>query len=341
MPSPNLSALYELFKKAFGVSPSEVIPITSHASPRKRYRLKHEETSCVGVISENTPETRTFWYFTDVFRSLNLPVPEVYIKSADEQSYLEEDLGDETLFSKVQKIRLTSPDNFPQKGIDLYKKSLEWLAKFQIETATKIDFTKATPFVAFDKSSMMLDLRYFEREFLSRTKLEIDPLKLEEGFLQLVDEIYSENDQYFMYRDFQARNIMVKDKKVFFIDYQGGRRGPLQYDVASLVYQSKACIPVAIRKELVNHYSAHIRDVYGIAESDFYSRFYSILLLRILQVLGTYGAQGLRDGKEYFKDSIPPAIKNLEELLPELSLPSYLEATLQECTVRYTKGDLF
>lgn len=341
MPQPNLSALYELFKKAFGVSPSEIIPISSHASPRKRYRLKADSSSCIGVITDNAPETRTFCYFTEIFRSLNLPVPEVYIKSADDLTYLEEDLGDETLFSHVQKLKIKSNYKFPTEAVELYKKSLEWLSKFQVEAAKVIDFSKASPFIAFNKSSMMLDLQYFEREFLSRTKLEIDPIRLEESFSQLIEEIYSEKDNFFMYRDFQARNIMVKDGKTFFIDYQGGRKGPLQYDVASLVYQSKACIPRQTRKELVTHYIQHISSSYGIAEADFYSRFYSILLLRILQVLGTYGAQGLREGKEYFKESIPPALKNLEELLPELSLSEYLESVLQECTVRFTKGDLF
>ena len=336
-----LTALQSLFKKRFGSEPSNVTPVTSHASPRKRFRLTSDSQSCIGVISENIPESKTFWYFTEIFRSLNLPVPEVFAKSSDEKSYLEEDLGDETLFSFVQHHKNKTDLSFPSEGVELYKRSLEWLAQFQIRAASLIDFSRATPFQSFDQQSMMIDLRYFEREFLTQTKLEIDPLRLEEDFVTLIKQIYSSSDQFFMYRDFQARNIMVKGGKVFFIDYQGGRKGPLQYDVASLVYQSKALIPNDIRKELVTHYSSYIRDGFGISEEVFYDRFYLILLLRILQVLGTYGAQGLKGGKEYFKESIPPAIKNLEELLPQLSLPQYLSSVLKDCTVRLNQGDLF
>ncbi len=223
------------------------------------------------------------------------------------------------MFDFLAKTR--EQEGFSENIVHEYRKVLRILPKIQIAGGSDLDYSVCYPREAFDKQSMMWDLNYFKYYFLKLAKIPFDEQELEDDFQAFSDYLLSAPSDFFLYRDFQSRNVMLKDGEVFFIDYQGGRRGALQYDLASLLYDGKADIPQAIRNELFHFYLAELEDYMDVDEKQFTSFFYGFVLIRIMQAMGAYGFRGFYEKKEHFLKSIPYAIKNLEGLLPELKLP--------------------
>jgi len=234
---------------------------------------------------------------------------------------LQEDLGDKTLRDFLPK----NDENFSPQTINLYKKSVEKLAHLQIKGGENLDYSVCYPRPAFDKQSMLWDFNTFKYYFLKLAKIPFDEQLLENEINHFVDYLLTAKTDYFLFRDFQSRNIMIKNNEPYFIDYQGGRKGALQYDLASLLYQSSANIPQNIREEVLEHYLNIAERLTPIDRKNFKEYFYGYVLIRCIQVFGTYGFRGLYERKEYFIKSIPFAIQNikfvLENAFPPIDLP--------------------
>ena len=233
-------------------------------------------------------------------------------------------MGDETLFSIISKVR--KDENFPQELISYYKKVIEQLPQFQVKAGKDLDYSVCYPRSAFDEQSMMWDLNYFKYYFLKLARVQFGEQNLEDDFRRLCDFLLQADDEYFLYRDFQSRNIMIFKNEPYFIDYQGGRKGALQYDLASLLHDAKANIPQQVREELLQHYIEVVNNILPVNEKEFIKYYYGFVLIRILQAMGAYGYRGFYERKEHFLQSIPYALKNLKWILENNYFPVRLKS---------------
>ena len=327
--------LRELFTKTFGEDATTFSPLSAHASHRMMFRLSTKKNSVIGVFHAASGENEAFFYFTKIFQSLYLPVPNILAITDDNLFYIEEDLGDETLLDVIKKSKTPN--------LTLLKKVIKTLLAFQIKGSQVIDFDKCFPIKAFDNVSMKKDLMYFKREFLGRTNLKINDSDFESGVGELLDSLVKCESNFFLYRDFQTRNIMVKNDDPYFIDYQGGRKGALQYDVASLLFQSQAMFSDSIREELLQYYLNELESEYKKSKQDFLAYYPQFVFLRLIQVLATYGVQGLGAQKKYFLDSIPLALNNLKSLNEKNffnGLPKYFKDLINEMLLHFNNNTL-
>lgn len=332
--------LFSLFERFFGEPAQNCEPIKAHASERQIYRLSSGSNKAIGIFNNDFLENRAFVYFTEHFRSLGLPVPQIYGTDLERSVYLQQDLGSETLYSVLEHSR-TSDNEMSETCENLFTKALKYLPEFQVLAGRSLDYSMCYPRQVFDDESVLYDMEMFRKEFLGRLDIRVDDSRLKEDFYSLAAYVSQSDKSHFMYRDFQTRNIMVQDDDLYFIDYQGGRRGPLQYDVASILYQSKAKLSLGARQRLLEAYLKKLEQLIPVSRREFYNYFDAFLLLRLMQVLGTYGTQGLALGKQYFLESIPLALKNLEEHLYALRwLGSELKRVLEEVVNRNIRGDL-
>jgi aminoglycoside/choline kinase family phosphotransferase len=283
------------------------------ASYREYYRISYDGSTVIGVYNEDLKENQAFISFSNTFNELNLNVPKVLHTDLDKNVYLLNDLGDATLYSIIYEKK--HDYNSSPELIVLYKKALERLQKFQIAADKKIDYKVCYPRAKFDCQSILWDLNYFKYDFLKLGRIGFDEQLLENDFQNFSEFVSSVDSNYFLYRDFQSRNIMVKDDDIYFIDFQGGRKGALQYDVASLLYDAKAEIPNYFREELLNHYLEKLESDYNLKRTEFMKSYYAFVLIRIMQAMGAYGFRGLFEKKVHLIKSILPARKNLKYLL--------------------------
>ena len=321
--------LADLFKKWAGEQCLTCEPLGANGSNRLYYRMKGATQGCIGAYNPDKRENKAFCYYSKEFTQLGLPVPELYAEGEDGEIYLQQDLGDHTLYEKLQQDK-----SFGEELVKLYQQVLSDLVRFQIG-GKNLDFSYAYPRGAFDHQSMQWDLNYFKYYFLKTSSVGFDEQLLEDDFQTLIQYLLEENCSYFMYRDFQARNIMLIDGKPIYIDYQGARKGAAQYDVASLLYSAKSEIPEERRTELLNYYIEQLSAKVDIDIDKFREHFYGYVLIRILQAMGAYGFRGYFERKEYFLQSVPLAKNNLRNLLINHPLPiniSYLNKTLIRLT---------
>ena len=311
--------LYELYKKYTGCDAVEITELPSSGSNRRYFRLSGEPT-LIGVVRTSVEENDAFIYMAKHFKEKNLPVPEVLIVSDDHIAYLQEDLGDTILYNVIEKGRLTSV--FSEEEKKLLVKTIRKLPDLQFAGADGMDFRHCYPSPGFDARSIMWDLNYFKYCFLKATGLDFLEGKLEDDFQRLTDVLLRSSSATFMYRDFQSRNVMIKDGEPWFIDFQGGRKGPVYYDVASFLWQAKANFPNSLRQELLKEYIDALRKYIPVNEDYFYSQLHHFVLFRTLQVLGAYGFRGYFEKKPHFMQSVPFAIANLRELL-KVPYPEY------------------
>jgi aminoglycoside/choline kinase family phosphotransferase len=311
--------IIQLFEHHFQEKVDSFSMLPASGSDREYCRLQNANRSVIGAVNADVKENTAFLSFTNHFRKKELPVPEIYTVSSDLKKYLLEDLGNTTLFDFLSKTR--ESEGFSENIISEYRKVLQVLPKIQIIAGKDLNYSVCYPREAFDKQSMMWDLNYFKYYFLKLAKIPFDEQELEDDFQAFSNYLLSAPSGFFMYRDFQSRNVMLKDDQVYFIDYQGGRRGALQYDLASLLYDGKADIPQDARNQLFQFYLAELKNYMHVNENEFTSYFNGFVLIRIMQAMGAYGFRGFYEKKEHFLKSIPYAIRNLENLLPKLKLP--------------------
>ncbi|MBO4739468.1 MAG: phosphotransferase [Bacteroidales bacterium] len=311
-----------LFDKTFHhpVLSTELLPASG--SNRKYFRITYPQGTAIGVFNDDKKENEAFLSFTKHFLHQGIAVPQILAEDIDNNIYLLSDLGDETLYSFLTKQRQANPtDIFPEELMVYYKKALKGLLNIQFCGKNGLDFGKCYPRGAFDAQSIRWDLNYFKYYFLKLAKIPFDEQLLENDFDTLTDFLLEADSQYFLYRDFQSRNLMILNGEIYFIDYQGGRKGALQYDVASLLYDGKANIPEHIREELLEYYIENLQTVNPQQAQSFRKYYYAFVFIRIMQAMGSYGFRGFYEGKKHFLQSIPFALNNLKWLLANVQLP--------------------
>ncbi len=305
--------LIRLFESHFTAEVTFFALLPASGSYREYARLKSANHQVIAAYNQDVKENQAFLEFSAHFKNKNIPVPQIFAINGSEDCYLQEDLGNTTLFDFLTETR--EKEGFSIKIVDEYKKVLRELPRIQLVAGKDIDYSVCYPREAFDKQSMMWDLNYFKYYFLKLAKVPFDEQALEDDFQAFSDYLLAVDNNAFLYRDFQSRNVMLKDGKVYFIDYQGGRKGALQYDLASLLYDAKANIPEAERDELLEFYLNELMQYKHVDREKFKSLFDGYVLIRIMQAMGAYGFRGFYEKKEHFLKSIPFALKNLETLL--------------------------
>jgi aminoglycoside/choline kinase family phosphotransferase len=312
--------LAQLFEKRFGKAADTVASLEADGSQRTYFRITAAELSVIGAHGPDAEENHAFLRFSDAFRRIGLPVPEIY--AADEAAgiWLEEDLGDTTLFRALTDAREHELAEFPASLVPVYERVADLLPRFQIEGGRVIDYRDAYPRAAFDLQSMRWDLNYFKYHFLKLAHVPFNEQRLENDFEQLAAFLLEADTSHFLYRDFQSRNIMIRQGQPWFIDYQGGRRGAPQYDIASLLYDAKAAIPDPVRGRILDRYLHALGRLLPIDRGQFLEHYRGYVLIRIMQAMGAYGYRGLFERKTRFLQSVPYAARNLALLL-ETGLP--------------------
>ena len=312
--------LRNLFTNHFKEDVNDISPLPAHGSNREYFRMSNAQRSVIGAKNQDRLENDAFVSFSKHFQSKNLAVPEIYAEDLDKDIYLQQDLGDTTLFDYLLKVREGRKD-FPDELLKTYEQVVETLPHFQIKGGQGLDYSKSYPHHSFDRQSMMWDLNYFKYYFLKLAHIRFNEQQLEQDFRTFTDFLLGADSHHFLYRDFQSRNIMLKDNKPWFIDYQGGRKGALQYDVASLLFDAKADLPFEVREHLLDHYLTTVEGIIPIDRDVFTKHYYAFVFIRIMQAMGAYGYRGFYERKTHFLQSIPYAIRNLEYLVRKIDLP--------------------
>jgi aminoglycoside/choline kinase family phosphotransferase len=311
--------LMKMFTQWSGEKVESMTLLPPSGSYREYIRLSGGSKSALGAFNSDRKENEAFLGFSEHFYKQGLKVPQIYAKNIEQDIYLLEDLGHTTLFDFLQEIR--AEEGFSVILIDFYKKTIKQLVQFQLKGTEGLDFDLCYPRKAFDKQSMLWDLHYFKYYFLKLAQIPFDEQALEDDFNRLIKFLLEADHHYFLYRDFQSRNVMVKQGEPWFIDYQGGRKGALQYDLASLLYDGKADIPSKVREELYLYYLQELKKHIEVNEPSFRDHFAAYVYIRIMQAMGAYGFRGFYEKKEHFLKSIPFALENISYLLKNHPLP--------------------
>jgi aminoglycoside/choline kinase family phosphotransferase len=309
-------SILRMFERHFGARPSSVLEIGADGSNRTYYRLVGPAMeSAVGGVGPDPEENRAFFSYTRTLHAAGFPVPELYATDVEAGTWLSEDLGDTTLFDALLHARTREGGAFPASMVPVYRRVLAALPRLQVEGGRIIDFDVAYPRAAFDKQSIRWDLNYFKYHFLKLAHIPFSEQRLENDFGTLTRYLLEAEADHFLYRDFQSRNVMLREGEPWFIDYQGGRRGALQYDVASLLYDAKAALPESLRDELLEHYLDALAEEIDVDRARFREQYRAYVIVRVLQALGAYGYRGFFERKPRFLQSVPLAAQNLALLL--------------------------
>lgn len=316
-----MEILSQLFEKHFRTPVVNVQPLQGQlgGSGRRIVRLHGEQQSAIGILYGVREENAAFLEFSRHFRRHGLPVPEIYAEDLSQGAYIEQDLGDTTLFDFLSQHR--NGPSIASDAVEYYRRALAILPRFQIEAARDLNYKVCYPRGSFDRQSIAWDLNYFKYYFLRLAGIPFSEQALEDDFSRLTKFLLSAPHDYFLYRDFQSRNIMLHEGELYFLDYQGGRKGALQYDVASLLYDAKADLPPNVRQQLLNDYLDSLSNFIPVERPAFLHHYYAYVYVRIMQALGAYGFRGFYERKPHFLQSVPYALKNLRWLLHNVTLP--------------------
>ena len=331
-------SLESLFEQYTGSAPVSSVALTGSASHRRYYRLTGADgRTLIGVEGTDPDENRAFLTIDRHFAAKGINVPQVV--AVDGLCYLQEDLGSTVLYDALAAGR--SSGNYSTDEVALLRKTLAALPKIQVEGARGLDFSVCYPQPSFDARMVDFDLNYFKYDFLKLVGMEFNEVFLQDDFDRLKADLLAEPSDTFLYRDFNARNVMLVDGEPYFIDFQGGRRGPVYYDVASFLWQARAKYPEALREELLQVYLDALRAYGPVDEVHFRQRLRLFILFRMLQVLGCYGYRGLWEGNKAFSSSIPPALAIVKSLLPFNDYPYLSEVLAKLCGGDPEEGVLF
>ena len=313
----DVEELKALFKAYFGAEAVSVEKLAGAGSDREYWRLRASDArSAVGAKGTVLEENKAFVAISDHFASKGLNVPRVLAVGEDGMCYLQDDLGDDSLYDAVSQGRRQASYSSGEKALLL--KAVAYLPRLQFEGAEGFDFSVCYPQSEFDRRNILFDLNYFKYDYLKLTAAPFDEIALQDDFERLADDLLSAACPWgFMYRDFQARNVMLSNGEPYFIDFQGGRRGPVCYDVVSFVYQAAARYSAALREELTQAYIAAAKPYADLDNDAFRAALRLYALFRTLQVLGAYGFRGYIEKKGKFVESVPFALANAAQLCPE------------------------
>lgn len=320
--------IVNVFVTFYGSEPDEIIALPPSGSDRKYFRLSINGKTFVAAYNQTIEENEAFVSFTKHFMTKNLPVPEIYYYDPESGVYFQKDLGDTNLYTWLQRKDLTR--GFDEETKELYKKVLSTLASFQVNGVEGLDVSRCYPHKSFDKRSMMWDLNYFKYLYLKLLAVPFSEPALESDFLALTDFLLKAGQKYFLYRDFQTANIMVVNGSPWFIDYQGGRLGAPQYDVASLLYDAKISMNDDDRDELLHFYMDLFCPLAGVDKEEYLSYYSAFSLIRVMQACGAFGFRGLYENKPTFSDSVVPGGYVLQKIAQDvgayIKLPELYQA---------------
>jgi aminoglycoside/choline kinase family phosphotransferase len=324
-----MDVLKQLFERHFHVPTERVQPLQGQlgGSGRAIVRLAGGGFTAIGILYPVREENVAFLEFSRHFRRHGLPVPEIYAEDLSQNAYLEEDLGNTTLFELLGQNR--DGDVIAPPAVEAYRKVVAALPRFQVEAGGDLNYKVCYPRSSFDRQSIAWDLNYFKYYFLRLAGIPFNEQALELDFTRLTKFLLSANHDYFLYRDFQSRNVMLREGQPFFLDYQGGRKGALQYDIASLLFDGKADLPPELRQQLLDHYLDSLSSYISVDRDAFMEHYYAYVYVRILQALGAYGYRGFFERKAHFLQSVPYALKNLAWLAANVKLPIALPALME------------
>jgi aminoglycoside/choline kinase family phosphotransferase len=324
-----MDVLKQLFEQHFRAPATRIHQLQGElgGSGRKIIRLSNERASAIGILYNVREENVAFLEFSRHFRRHGLPVPEIYGEDLAQGAYLEEDFGDVSLFEFLSRHR--TGETIAPAVIDAYRKVVAVLPRFQVEAGRDLNYKVCYPRSSFDRQSINWDLNYFKYYFLRLAGIPFSEQALEDDFGRLTKFLLSAPHDYFLYRDFQSRNVMLRDGQPYFLDYQGGRKGALQYDIASLLYDAKADLPPDVRKQLLDNYLDALAGFIPLDRDAFMQYYYAYVYIRIMQALGAYGFRGFYERKVHFLQSVPYALKNLRWLLHNVKLPIALPTLLE------------
>jgi len=324
-----MDVLKQLFEQHFHSPALRMEPLQGQlgGSGRLIVRISGEKLTAIGVLYNIREENVAFLEFSRHFRRHSLPVPEIYAEDLSHGGYVEEDLGDTTLFEFLSAHR--AGENVAPEVVEAYRKVVAVLPRFQVEAGRDLNYKVCYPRPSFDRQSIAWDLNYFKYYFLRLAGVPFNEQALEDDFVRLTKFLLSADRDYFLYRDFQSRNVMLRDGSPFFVDYQGGRKGALQYDIASLLYDAKADLPPTLRQQLLEHYLDALAGFVDLDRSAFMHHFYPYVYVRTMQALGAYGFRGFYERKPVFLQSVPYALKNVRWLLHNVTLPIELPTLME------------
>ncbi len=323
-----MDVLKRLFEQHFHAPAERAEPLKGQlgGSGRTIVRLSGAGHAAIGILYSVREENAAFLEFSRHFRRHGLPVPEIFAVNFDRGAYLEEDLGDTTLFEFLGVHR--KGDAIAPEAVEAYRKVVAVLPRFQVEAGRDLNYKVCYPRASFDRQSIAWDLNYFKYYFLRLAGVPFNEQAIEVDFSRLTKLLLAAPRDYFLYRDFQSRNVMLREGQPWFLDYQGGRKGALQYDIASLLYDAKADLPPALRQLLLDHYLDTLAGFIALDRAAFMEHYYAYVYVRILQALGAYGFRGFYERKPLFLASVPYALKNLRWLRDNVRLPVALPALL-------------
>ena len=327
-----MDVLKNLFEQHFRSPVERVQPLQGQlsGSGRNVIRLAGGKHSAIGILYGVREENVAFLEFSRHFRRHGLPVPEIYAEDLSQGAYLEQDLGDTTLFDFLSSNR--SGESIAPEVSEAYRRVVAMLPRFQIEAGHDLNYKLCYPRASFDRQSIAWDLNYFKYYFLRLAGVPFNEQALEDDFARLTKFLLSAGRDYFLYRDFQSRNVMLRDGNPFFVDYQGGRKGALQYDIASLLYDAKGDLPPELRQQLLDYYLDCLAGYIKLEREGFMHYYYAYVYVRIMQALGAYGFRGFYERKAHFLQSVPYALKNVRWLLHNVTLPIALPALMDAFT---------
>jgi aminoglycoside/choline kinase family phosphotransferase len=323
-----MDVLKRLFEQHFRMPAEQVQPLQGQlgGSGRTIVRLAAGKLSAIGILYSVLEENVAFLEFSKHFYRRGLPVPVIYAEDLSQGAYLEEDLGDTTLFEFLGANR--DGESIAPPAIEAYRKVVAALPRFQVEAGRDLNYKVCYPRASFDRQSIAWDLNYFKYYFLRLAGVPFNEQALEHDFSRLMKFLLSARNDYFLYRDFQSRNVMLRGGLPFFLDYQGGRKGALQYDIASLLYDGKADLPPQLRQQLLDYYLDCLGGFIDVDREAFMEHYYAFVYVRIMQALGAYGFRGFYERKAHFLQSVPYALKNLRWLANHVKLPIALPALM-------------
>ena len=324
-----MDALKRLFEQHFKTPVERLLPVQGQlgGSGRIIVRLSGGGHTVIGILYSVREENVAFLEFSRHFRRRGLPVPEIYAEDLSHGAYIEQDLGDTTLFEFLGTHR--TGDEIGAPAIEAYRKVVAALPRFQVEAGRDLNYKVCYPRSSFDRQSINWDLNYFKYYFLRLAGVPFNEQLLEDDFSRLTKFLLSAPHDYFLYRDFQSRNVMLLDGNPYFLDYQGGRKGALQYYIASLLFDGKADLPPEVRQELLDHYLDSLATYLPVDRTTFLEHYYAYVYVRILQAMGAYGFRGFYERKTHFLQSVPYALKNLRWLDENIKLPVALPALME------------
>jgi aminoglycoside/choline kinase family phosphotransferase len=327
-----MDVLKRLFEEHFHAPATQVQPLQSQlsGSGRNIARLANDEVTAIGILHNVREENVAFLEFSRCFRRHGLPVPEIYGEDLSYGAYLEEDLGDTTLYDLLSKNR--TGERASPIVVEAYRKVVATLPRFQVELRQEVNYKVCYPRASFDRQSIAWDLNYFKYYFLRLAGIPFSEQALENDFARLTKFLLTADRDYFLYRDFQSRNVMMVADRPFFLDYQGGRRGALQYDIASLLYDAKADLQPQLRQELLDHYLEALAAFIPVDRGLFLHHYYAYVYIRIMQALGAYGFRGFYEHKPYFLQSVPHALQNVRWLMHNVTLPVAMPSLMSAFT---------